>query len=101
MNDIAHIARSGMAAAQARLTASASNIANRGSTDFRRFQVDSREMVGGGVSAQLTREPEVQNGDGLTTDLVYALEAKQAFEANVKVLKTHDALLGSLLDTRA
>lgn len=101
MSDIASIARSGMAAAQTRLTAAASNIANRDSADFRRFQVDSREQLGGGVSAQLTREPEAQRGDALATDLVYSIEARQAFQANVKVLKTQDALLGSLLDIRA
>lgn len=101
MSDIASIARSGMAAAQTRLTAAASNIANRESADFRRFQVDSREQDGGGVSARLVRDPEPQAGDGLSTDLVYSIEARQAFEANVKVLKTQDELLGSLLDTRA
>ena len=91
MSDIASIARSGMAAAQTRLTAAASNIANR----------DSREQLGGGVSAALVRDAEPQSGDGLGTDLVYALEARQAFQANLKVLKTQDQLLGSLLDTRA
>jgi len=101
MSDIASIARSGMAAAQTRLTAAASNIANRESTDFRRFQVDSREQAGGGVSASLVRDTEPQAGDGLSTDLVYSIEARQAFAANVKVLKTQDELLGSLLDTRA
>ena len=101
MSDIANIARSGMAAAQTRLTAAASNIANRESTDFRRFQVDSREQVGGGVSARLVRDPEPQAGDGLITVLVYSIGARQAFAANVKVLKTQDELLGSLLDTRA
>ncbi|ODU45231.1 flagellar basal body protein [uncultured Aquimonas sp.] len=101
MSDIASIARSGMAAAQTRLTAAASNIANRDSADFRRFQVDSREQLGGGVSAALVRDAEPQSGDGLGTDLVYALEARQAFQANLKVLKTQDQLLGSLLDTRA
>jgi flagellar basal body rod protein FlgC len=101
MSDIANIARSGLAAAQTRLTAAASNIANRDSAEFRRFQVDSREQLGGGVSATLVREPEAQTADGLTTDLVYAIEARQAFAANVNVLKTQDELLGSLLDTRA
>ncbi|MBE5315265.1 MAG: flagellar basal body rod protein [Xanthomonadales bacterium] len=101
MSDIASIARSGMAAAQTRLTAAASNIANRESTDFRRFQVDSREQPGGGVSARLLRDAEPQSGDGLSTDLVYSIEARQAFAANVKVLKAQDELLGGLLDTRA
>lgn len=101
MSDIASIARSGMAAAQTRLTAAASNIANRDSTDFRRFQVDSRERFGGGVDARLVRDARPQSDDGLTTDLVHAIEARQAFEANLKVLKAQDDLLGTLLDTRA
>ncbi|WP_395788388.1 flagellar basal body rod C-terminal domain-containing protein [Aquimonas sp.] len=101
MSDIFGIARSGMAAAQARLTASASNIANRESTGFRRFEVESREQMGGGVSAELRRASEVQQGDGLTTDLVNSLEAKQSFAANLKMLKTQDSLLGNLLDIRA
>lgn len=101
MSDISGIARSGLAAAQARLTASASNIANRDSSGFRRFEVESREQLGGGVSAELRRASEVQQGDGLTTDLVNSLEARQSFAANLKMLKTHNDLLGSLLDIRA
>jgi flagellar basal body rod protein FlgG len=101
MADISSIARSGLAAAQTRLTAAASNIANRESTGFRRFEVDAREALGGGVDARLQRAAEPAQGDALATDLVYAIEARQAFQANLKVLKVEDSLLGSLLDERA
>lgn len=101
MADISSIARSGIAASQLRLTAAASNIANRETEGFRRFDVAQSEQSGGGVSARLVREPEPQAGDGLVKDLVYSLEARQGVAANLKVLKTQDSLLGSLLDRRA
>lgn len=101
MNAIPGIARSGLAAAQLQLTAAASNIANRDTAGFRRFAVESREQVGGGVDARLVRDSAPQAGDGLAGDLVYALEARLAFQANLKVLKTEAGLIGSLLDERA
>ena len=101
MSDISSIARSGIAASQLRLTAAASNIANRETDGFRRFDVAQSEQASGGVQAALVREPEPQVGDGLAKDLVYALEARQGVAANLKVLKTQDSLLGSLLDRRA
>jgi flagellar basal body rod protein FlgC len=101
MADISSIARSGIAASQLRLTAAASNIANRDTEGFRRFDVAQSEQVDGGVRAGLVREPEPQSGDGLVKDLVYSLEARQGVAANLKVLKAQDSLLGSLLDRRA
>jgi len=101
MSDISGIARSGLAAAQTRLSAAANNIANRESTDYRRLSVEQREAVGGGTVAEVQRDEAVQSGDGLVTDLVDAMVAKQDFAANLKVLKTQDSLIGSLLDVRA
>jgi flagellar basal body rod protein FlgC len=101
MSDISAIARSGLAAAQTRLGAAASNIANRDSEGYRRMSVDSREAAGGGVIASVRRESEPSGSDGLVTDLVDAMEARQGFAANLKVLKTQDSLIGSLLDVRA
>jgi len=101
MSDISGIARSGLAAAQSSLSAAASNIANRGSTGYRRLEVTDREQAGGGVVAGVRRAASEQTGDGLITDLVGSIEARQSFEANLKVLKTQDALIGSLLDVRA
>jgi flagellar hook-associated protein FlgK len=97
MSDISAIARSGLAAAQTRL----GNIANRDSEGYRRMSVDSREAAGGGVIASVRRESEPSGSDGLVTDLVDAMEARQGFAANLKVLKTQDSLIGSLLDVRA
>lgn len=101
MADISSIARSGIAAAQLRLTAAASNIANRETEGFRRFDVAQGEQVDGGVRARLVRETEPQVGDGLVKDLVYSIEARQGVAANLKVLKAQDSLIGSLLDRRA
>jgi flagellar hook protein FlgE len=53
------------------------------------------------LSAARRRSSAEQQSDGLTTDLVNSLEAKQSFAVNLKVLKTQDSLIGSLLDLRA
>jgi flagellar basal body rod protein FlgC len=75
MNALA-IARGGLAAASFRLDAAAGRIA----------------------SAATSAEPDTE---GLASDLVEQMQAGYAFDANLCVIRTADALIGSLLDVTA
>ncbi len=84
-----------MNAAQTLLRASAHNIANQSTANFRREQVAQEPSAHGGVVASTT--PADQVGHALETDLVDQLVAKNQFLANFAVFKTSDQLTGSLL----
>jgi flagellar hook protein FlgE len=88
-----------MQAAQTRLNASASNIANVGTGGFRRQEVAQAAQPEGGVSASDRRTHA--EGFALETDLTAQLQAKNAFLANLTVFKTNDQMAGVLLDTKA
>jgi flagellar hook-associated protein FlgK len=99
MNTLSSIARSGMAAAQLSLDSSAHNIANQATPAFRRQRVEQAALPDGGVEARVSQAE--QPGQDLASDLVQQKVSLYAFKANARVLETQDALLGSLLDTRA
>lgn len=99
MRSTSSIAASGMQAAQTRLNASASNIANVGTGGFRRQEVAQAAQPEGGVSASDRRTHA--EGFALETDLTAQLQAKNAFLANLTVFKTNDQMAGVLLDTKA
>jgi len=98
---------SGMRAAQWRLDTSAHNVANLQTPGFRRQQVAQTAQPGsGGVNALVVREPatQAQGADGfdrLAEDLVDQRMSLYSFAANLRTVQTQDAVLGSLLDTRA
>jgi flagellar hook protein FlgE len=71
---VSALALSGLSAAQATLRVSAHNVANLA-----------------------TDAP----CDALETDVVAQLQAKNAFLANLAVFRTHDRMMGELLDARA
>ena len=98
MNTIS-TALSGMNAASLELATSAHNIANTQTPGFRRQSVTRQATEGGGVSAAVTQAAEP--GESLAEDIVTQMSASYAFKANLKVLKTQDEVLGSLLDIRA
>jgi len=94
---IASISLSGTNAAQTRLGATAHNIANLVTPDFRRQQVQqASEPVAGGVVTTPSRA--AQPGDALETDVVGALQAKNSFLANLTVFRTQDKMMGALLN---
>lgn len=93
------IAQSGLQAAQARLGASAHNIANMQTDGFKRETVSAQATPQGGVVVSISQA--AQAGSDLTQDVVDQMSAKNAFMANVQVLKTADQMMGSLLDVRA
>ena len=99
MNAVSSIALSGLQAAQTRIGSSAHNIANALTPNFRRQVVAQQSVPAGGVATTIQRAPVA--GDALAEDLVALKLAQHMFGANLKVLRTHDRMLGTLLDTQA
>lgn len=92
---------SAMNAAQARLDASAHNVANAQTPGFQRERVVAGEQAEGGVTVSVTREPAQPSGTELATDLVEQLAARNAFLANLATFRTQDRMAGALIDARA
>ena len=92
------IAQSGMQAAQARLDASAHNVANLSTPGFRALKVESSPQADGGVVTRV--DQETQPGVSLETELVQQRAASYAYKASLKVVQTEDRLMGSLLDIK-
>jgi len=99
MNSIAAIASSGMNTALLGASAAAHNIANLQTPDVHRLRVEQQAQPGGGVSAVVERSP--QPGDALAEDVVRQLMSSHLFKANLSVFRTHDAMVGVLLDVEA
>lgn len=99
MNSLASIALSGLQATQRRLGASAHNIANTQTPGFHRQLVVQLAQPGGGVNTQLAASP--LEGESLAEDIVALKSSALEFKANLRVLKMHDQLLGTLLDEEA
>jgi flagellar hook protein FlgE len=99
MNSVPSIALSGLAAATLRLDVSAHNIANDQTPGYRRQFVLQDSQPGGGVVSSVGRA--VDPGTNLAQDLVEQMVASYEFKANLRVVRTHDNMLGSLLDLHA
>lgn len=98
MNAIGSIAQSGMQAAQQRMHASAHNVANQNTADFRRHEVRQQAQEQGGVQAETRRTTEAA---ALEKEAVEQVSASYAYLANLQVLRTNDRMQGALLDERA
>jgi flagellar hook protein FlgE len=87
-----------MRAAQTAMGASAHNIANLATGEFRREQVSQAATSSGGVTTSLmqAREP----GHAVESDMVGQLVAKNVFLANLAVFRSGDKMLGALLDAK-
>jgi flagellar hook-associated protein FlgK len=99
MNSLASIALSGLQAAQLRAGSAGHNIANAATPGFHRQQVAQQALPGGGVATQLERS--AVEGGSLADDLVALKMSEHLYTANLQVLRTHDRLLGTLLDAHA
>jgi len=99
MNAVSSIALSGLQAAQMRMGSSAHNIANALTPNFRRQVVQQQSVAEGGVATTIAHAPVA--GDALAEDLVALKLSHHLFTANLKVLRTQDQMLGTLLDVRA
>jgi flagellar hook protein FlgE len=92
-------ALSGISVANERLRASAGNIANMQTTDFRRQEVQTQTLESGGVKGQLRKVEAV--GNAVEADLMTQKSATYAFVANLRVLQTQIQASGTLLDIHA
>lgn len=98
MPSISSIAVSGLNAAQRRLEATANNVANSSTPDFKRQEVVSSSRPEGGVTTEVRR---TEGGENLTEDVVEQVEARIAFQANLRALEAERRTVGSLLDVTA
>jgi flagellar basal body rod protein FlgC len=99
MNTASAISYSGLQAAQTRLQASAHNVANSQTSGFEPLAVQQTTQSGGGVSTRVERLPS--DSQNMERDMVAQLQAKNALLANLSVFKTHERMLGSVLDAQA
>jgi flagellar hook protein FlgE len=99
MNSVPSIALSGLGAATQRLDAVAMNLANAQTPGYRRELVQQSAAPEGGVSTQVGLAD--QPGEDLAADLVDRMMASYAFAANVRVITTHQTMVGALLDVQA
>lgn len=99
MNTLTSIALSGLQGAQLRVDSAGHNIANALTPGFRRQVVQQQAIEGGGVATTIARS--AVTGDALTEDLVALRLSEHLLEANLLVLRTHDRMLGTLLDETA
>lgn len=100
MQSVSSIALSGISAASMQMGAAAHNIANMETPHFRRQQVaQAAEAALGGVTTSLNFSGV--EGDALANDLVQHKAASYQYIANLRVIRTQDRMMGSLLDMQA
>ena len=100
------IGLSGMRAAQLRLDVGAHNVANAQTPGFQRQPVtQTAHPDAGGVDARVERETPAAGDAGdlghLAEDMVSGRLSLYSFAANLQVVKTEQAMLGTLFDERA
>ena len=106
-------ALSGIQAGSRLLGASAHNIANAQTENFKRTRTTFEESSAGGVIVSLSTDnrpgPQFPTGDDpftfregsnveLEEELIHTLEATHLIKANLASVRTQDKVLGSLLD---
>lgn len=116
MASIFDVARSGLAAADLRLSTSAHNVANGLTPGFRPLAVAAEERAEGGVGVRVVRpnDPSVEarldaaalglgagSGTDLAAEVVSQMTAAAAYRANLATLRTADEVTASLLAIRA
>ncbi|SER53537.1 flagellar basal body protein [Giesbergeria anulus] len=100
MASISSIGSSGMQAAQMRLDASAHNVANANTPNYRRTAVEQEAAPdNGGTRARMERQSNEKVA--LEKEAVEQISATYSFAANLLSVKTEGRLMGTLLDERA
>jgi len=97
--NVMETALSGMRAAQQGVQVAAHNMANLGTPDAQRLQLQRTPVEQGGVETSVTAtdpDPTAPLGD-----LLAARAEVVAFAANATVIRRQDQMLGSLLDRNA
>ena len=101
MSSLSSFGSSGLQAAQLRLDASANNVANMNTPNYRRQVVQQEAAAGStGVRATVQREPQAE-GVALEKEAVEQISATYAFKANLQTIKAQDEMMGSLLNVKA
>ena len=90
-------ALSGIQAASTRQAASAHNVANLTSDEFRPLRVTQAERAGGGTRARVQRTPQPEEVD-LARESVEQIRARVQLEASVGVIRAEAETKGSLVD---
>lgn len=99
MNLTSSTALSGLQASQTQLAASAHNIANLNTPDFKRQTVQAVTVAPAGVKTTVATEREP--GPALVRDVVDQMQATHSFAANLAVFQSQDKMMGALLNLRA
>ena len=111
-----HTALSGLTAYAKQMEVSAHNVANVNTDEFKKSRTEFVEADAGGVlpvvqkddsagpavlkdTAQGPAQVELSNVD-LGEEAVSQIIAQRGFEANLRTLKTADAMLGAILDIK-
>jgi flagellar hook-associated protein FlgK len=90
----------GISAAQTRLNVSAHNIANLGTQNFTRQEVQQSDSVNGGVNLSLVSS-SAGVGNNLEADMLEQLQSKSLYQANLSILKANNDMMGTLIDIKA
>lgn len=105
---------SALNAIETKMSVLSNNIANSQTNGFKKSRADLKEGQSGGIEVEITRvntpgpimtveenggivEKEMSNVD-LAEELPQTMIAKTGYEANLKMIKTQDEMMGSLLD---
>jgi flagellar basal-body rod protein FlgC len=114
MISAASSALSALNAIETKMSVLSNNVANSQTNGFKKSRADLKESKNGGIEVEITKvntsgpiatveenggmvEKEMSNVD-LAEELPQTIVAKTGYEANLKMLKTQDEMLGSLLD---
>jgi flagellar hook protein FlgE len=101
-------------AIETKMSVLSNNVANSQSNGFKKSRADLKEGKNGGIDAEITKvntqgpmvtveenggmvEKEMSNVD-LAEELPQTIIAKTGYEANLKMLKTQEEIMGRLLD---
>jgi flagellar basal-body rod protein FlgC len=103
--DAFSIAISGLQAASTGVSVTANNVANINSKDYKAKRLDLEEQKEGGVQeSQLveSQEATVPGGSNvdLATEITNLMTQSHAYQANLKVMKAQNELLGQALDVK-
>lgn len=92
IGSIMAIAASGMAASQARLTATASNLANLSTPAYRPLEARSTSLAGGGVTTSLVEAGDADGDVDLAAEMTGMIESSLAMKANARMFETGASL---------
>jgi flagellar hook protein FlgE len=93
-------ALSGINAAHTKLHASAHNVANFQTEDYKPVRTQNEAQLEGGVTTRVEEEAEPRQVD-LAEEAVNQIRASVHAKANVNVIRAEMDLIGSLLDLKA